>query len=126
MNRLIAPGARRNKLLRDGALARWDNEGGAPAATTTDRELRDLPQSASAELAQLRIRMIALENLVITLLAQGSERQLDLGRWMAAHVSPRPGFTHHRVTLHAATQMRHLIKRAGWFRDDSPSDLRQA
>jgi len=100
---------------RETALAGWDNEGGQPNPPTGDASL-DSARRASAELVQLRIRVIALENLVITLLAESSERQLDLARSMATHVAPRPGFTHHRMTLHAATQMLHLIKRAGIFR----------
>jgi hypothetical protein len=108
------------------ALARWDDEGGAgphaKKAATPGGRLSAAPQAASAELVQLRIRVIALENLVITLLAESSGRQLNLARSMAAHVSPRPGFTHHRMTLHAATQMMHLIKRAGFFRAVTPAD----
>lgn len=55
----------------------------------------DDPPITSAELAQLRVRVIALENLVITLLVETSERQLILAREMAAYISPRPGATHH-------------------------------
>ena len=73
--------------------------------------------SPAVELAQLRIRVIALENLVIALLAQGSDHQLDLARQMAAYISPRPGFTHHRPTTHAAAQMVHLVERGNHFRD---------
>jgi hypothetical protein len=104
---------------REMALARWDNEGGHPNTTSGDASA-DSPRRASTALVQLRIRVIALENLVITLLAESSERQLDLARSMATHVAPRPGFTHHRMTLHAATQMLHLIKRAGIFRVAAP------
>jgi hypothetical protein len=84
-----------------------------PGATADDHTA-----SCSAELAQLRVRVIALENLVITLLAGGSRRQLDRARDMAAYISPRPGCTSHRVTLHAALQMRHLARRAGHFKSD--------
>lgn len=106
---------------RESALARWDGEGGAgPCGSSVDgataNGLSDRPLGTSAELAQLRIRVIALENLVITLLAEGPAQQFLLARSMAIHVSPRPVFTHHRPTLHAATQMRHLIKRAAFFR----------
>lgn len=72
--------------------------------------------STATECAQLRIRIIALENLVIALLAQAPERQLALVREMATHISPRPGFTAHRPTLHAADEMRSLVVRAGRFR----------
>jgi hypothetical protein len=72
-----------------------------------------------AELVQLRIRVIALENLVIALLADASERQLALAREMAAYISPRPGFTDHPLTINAAAQMIDFVERAGHFRSVS-------
>jgi hypothetical protein len=123
MNQLTSMLAKRkDSHQRAVALARWDNEGGAgPSRKLADAIPSDLlseaPREASAELVQLRIRVIALENLLITLLAGGSEPEFALAHSMTRHVSPRPGFTHHRMTLHAAAQMRHLIKRAGFFRD---------
>jgi len=75
-----------------------------------------MPDSTAVELAQLRIRVIALENLVIALLAELSDRQLGLAREMAAYISPRPGFTRHRSTSHAAAQMIHMVERADHFR----------
>ena len=103
------------------ALSHWENEGGAvpgqrPANSSTKRRPFSAPVSNAVELAQLRIRVIALENLVIALLAELSEQQLDLAREMAAYISPRPGFTHHRPTVHAAAQMVHLAERADHFR----------
>jgi hypothetical protein len=81
------------------------------------------PNSArSAEFTQLHMRMIALENLVISLLAEGTSRQLDLAREMASYISPRPGATPHRMTRRAALQMRHLARRALHFRTLSKGD----
>jgi hypothetical protein len=60
--------------------------------------------------------VIALENLMIGLLSQASDRQLDLVRDMAAYIRPRPPFTQHPLTIHAAAQMIHLVERAGGFR----------
>ena len=81
---------------------------------------RDEPDTESAlsdtELEQLRIRVVALENIVIALLATASARQIDLVRKMAAHILPRPGFTQHRVTVHAAVEVLSLVERAGPFR----------
>lgn len=74
------------------------------------------PPLSDAELVQLRVRVIALENIVIALLAQSSERQLELAREMADHISPRPGFTTHPVTIHAAAEMNSLVRRAHAFR----------
>lgn len=71
---------------------------------------------SDTELEQLRIRVVALENIVVALLATASDRQVDLVRKMAAHISPRPGFTQHRVTLHAASEVMSLVERAEPFR----------
>jgi hypothetical protein len=70
----------------------------------------------TTEAEQLRIRVIALENLVIALLAQAPAAQLALARAMADYISPRPGFTPHHLTLRAADEMRSLVDRAGQFR----------
>ena len=108
------------------ALSRWDNEGGAgprPQEGLISGEAQsEVPQLTNAELVQLRIRVIALENLVITLLAEASDRQLDLAREMAAYISPRPGFTHHPLTIHAAAHMIDLVERADHFRVMTPNE----
>src|SRR5438477_12772220 len=100
--------------LRQMALSRWDNEGGAgpqgPQGGMLSAEMEsEVPELTNTELVQLRVRVIALENLVITLLAQASDRQLDFAREMAAYISPRPGFTQHPLTVRAAAQMIDLI-----------------
>ena len=106
------------------ALSRWDNEGGAgpcgPRGQISAEALSEVPALTDAELVQLRIRVIALENLVISLLAEASDRQLGFAREMAAFISPRPGFTHHPLTIHAATQMINLVDRAGHFQAVKP------
>ncbi len=106
---------------RQAALARWENEGGA--GPWCQHELLDSDELQSealpltnVELVQLQIRVIALENLVIALLAEASDRQLELAGEMAAHISPRPGYTPHRLTLHAAAEMISLVNRAAPFR----------
>ena len=95
---------------RQMALSRWDNEEGIGPSEP------QVPPLTEADLVQLRIRVVALENLVIALLAEGSDRHLDLAREMAAHISPRPGFTQHPLTIHAAAHMINLVERAGHFR----------
>jgi hypothetical protein len=112
--------------MRLRALSRWDNEGGAiPRGVEGALAPGDAPSEApvltNAELVQLRIRVIALENVVIALLAQAPDRQLDLVREMAAYISPRPGFTQHPLTVHAAAEMVHLVERALHFRGVMPS-----
>jgi len=69
---------------------------------------------------QLQVRVIALENLMIMLLAQGSDRQLELAREMGAYISPRPGVTHHPLTIQAAAHMVNLVDRAIHYRSVDP------
>jgi len=76
---------------------------------------------ADAEFFALHTRVIALENLVIAILALASERQLEVAREMAAYISPRPGFTAHRLTTHAAAHMVDLVERSSRFRNETPS-----
>jgi len=71
---------------------------------------------SDTELERFRIRVVAFENIVIALLATASARQIALVRKMAAHVSPRPGFMQHRVTVHAAVEVLSLVERAEPFR----------
>ena len=106
---------------REAALSRWDTEGGAgpdgpQESSSRPDETSDVPALTNAELVQLRIRVIALENVIIGLLAKASGEQLDVVLGMAAFISPRLGFTQHPLTIHAATQMRNLVARAGPFR----------
>jgi hypothetical protein len=74
------------------------------------------PELTNAEVVQLQIRVIALESLMISLLAEGSARQLKAARKMAEHISPRPGFTLHRQTVHAAAGIASLLDRAARVR----------
>jgi hypothetical protein len=69
---------------------------------------------------QLSVRVIALENLVITLLMMASNRQLVLAREMAGYISSRPGATHHPLTLRAAAQMVNLVECADHFQAMMP------
>lgn len=101
------------------ALARWEGEGGAGARQSQALH-PEAPPLGNAEVVQLQVRMIALENLVIALLAEASDRQLDLVRDMAQHISPRPGFTRHHLTVHAAAEMISLTERSRRFRPGSP------
>ena len=79
---------------RQNALSRWDSEGGAGPYGSQKHavELTEIPPLTNAELVQLRIRVIALENLMIMLLAEGSDKQRELAREMATYISPQVGF----------------------------------
>lgn len=99
-------------------LSRWENEGGAttgPMPSARRRRADRIPPLKNAELVRLQVRVIALENLLIALLAQADDRQLDAVRDMAGYIAPRSGFTAHRLTVHAAIQMIHLTERARRF-----------
>ena len=96
------------------SLSRWDNEGGA--AYQDDDEPVEIPEMSNSELVHLRVRVIALENIIIALLAEGSERQLEIGREMAGYISPREGFTQHPLTSKAANLMNDMVNRAEHFR----------
>ena len=109
-------------IQRQRALSRWDNEGGAgpdgPATNSAlDNERLAIPDLTNAELVTLRVRVIALENLMICFLATASDQQLKLAQEMRGYISPRPGFTQHPLTIHAAAHMDDLVKRAFHFRD---------
>jgi hypothetical protein len=97
------------------ALSRWENEGGAFRSATCEPSV-DIPELTNTDLVQLRIRLIALENLMIAILAEDSKWRGQLACDIAAYISPRPGFTHHPLTLKAANHMTALIRRAVHFR----------
>ena len=58
------------------------------------------------------MRLIALENLVVALLSEAPESQSELVREMARYISPRSGFTPHRLTIEAARNMLAIVARA--------------
>ena len=103
-----------NPLQR--ALSRWDSEGGAgpdgPQESSKTFEGIPYPEESPAEVRALHVRMIALENLVIALLATTSNEQIEKAREMVVYISPRPGFTPHPLTSHAAAHMTDLIERS--------------
>ena len=112
---------------RQKALARWDDEGGAerdgPQGLAPEPSPGSAPSPKAAEWAEMRTRVIALENLVIALLATASEAQRRLAREMADYITPRPGFTNHRLTVHAAHRMTDLIGRAERFDDQGEREI---
>ena len=111
--------------LRQRALSRWDNEGGAGPCGSheapTAEDSTAVPTMGDPELVLLHIRVIALENLVIALLAGASDRQIELAQEMAPLISPRPGSTPHPLTTRASDHMLDLVQRASHFRHGEPS-----
>ncbi|MBC7497606.1 MAG: hypothetical protein H7243_10660 [Sphingomonadaceae bacterium] len=104
---------------RQMALSTWDNEGGAgPCGAWGDTIVvpAPIPELTNTELVQMRIRVIALENLVIAMLAAAPENVIAMAGEMAAFISPRPGASLHPLTIHAATQMTDLVGRASRLR----------
>ena len=82
--------------LQRKAMSRWDNEGGATrqgpqdGSNSSESGPDAEPQLTNSELVQLRVRLIALENLVIALLAGGSDRQIEIGSEMAGYIFQGP------------------------------------
>lgn len=102
------------------SLSVWDYEGGAgpcgPKESTTGLDPFEIPALTNTELVQLRIRVIALENIVMALLSDAPEPQHDRVRSMATQISPRPGMTPHPLTTQAASHMIEMVERAAHFR----------
>ena len=102
--------------VHDRAVGRWENEGGSLTGLDQHRQPTVVGDIGDAEAANLRVRLIALENLVVALLAGAPGSQLDLAREMAAYISPRPGATPHRLTVEAARNMLAVVGRAAHYR----------
>lgn len=90
----------------DASLARLSSDAAGPS------------RAVDVEAAQLRMRVIALENLVIALLADATDHQRTIAFEMGDFISPRPGHTPHPLTLRAAGAMRSLLERSDRFRPD--------
>lgn len=105
---------------QDGVLSRWDDEGGATPCGPQENlaavcDEWDIQALLKAELIQLRIRVIALENIVMSLLSAASDKQLELVAEMAEFLKPRPDVRQHSLTIHAAPQMTQLVERSRHF-----------
>ena len=99
------------------ALGRWENEGGSTGGWSHPEQAATVAgEIGDAEIANIRVRLIALENLVVALLAEAPERQSELVREMARYISPRPGVTPHRLTIEAARNMLAIVERAAHYK----------
>lgn len=95
------------------ALSRWDNEGGR--VLKLDGHGSSDPKMSNAELVQLRVRVIALENIVLAILADQPAETYDKVREMAELISPREDATQHPLTIEAALHMNRFADRAARF-----------
>ena len=71
---------------------------------------------SNTEMVHLRIRVIALENLLTAVLAEGSERQIAVAKAIAEYISPRPTSTQHPLTIQAGNHMSNIVERAVHYR----------
>lgn len=101
------------------AIARWETDGGAGhGGSQRDTVLSEevpIPDLTNAELVQMRIRIIALENIVIALLSSATLAQRQAASDIMGLIVPQSGAHPHPLTLHAATQMERLLGRAEHF-----------
>ncbi len=98
------------------ALSRWDNEGGAGDDGPQVDTAIDLPTTAlEREVVALRIRVIALENIAVALLAAGSAGQQQVAQGMVRELAPEAG-AQQPITAHAAAHMCDLIDHASSIR----------
>lgn len=103
--------ARAKTLQR--AVMRWENEGGARGDRDPDTlRATIVGKVGDAEAVNIRVRLIALENIVVALLASGTRDGPELVREMAKYISPRSGATPHRLTIEAARNMLAIVERA--------------
>ena len=100
----------------DGAIGRWENEGGDTAGLHPHERGSVVGEIGDVEDGNLRVRLIALENIVVALLAVAPDSQSTLVHEMADYISPRPGVTPHRLTIEAAHNMIALVERAARYK----------
>jgi len=94
------------------AFKRWDNEGGAlPGGAQSD-----LHQRTNAELLRLRVRVMALENMIISLLSEGADHQQATVRDMAGRIAPRAEGTQQPLRPKSSDQLDDMVNRAQDFR----------
>lgn len=116
MNRHIPRAAIDLKQLKC-ALSRWDNEGDVTAhgvwmTPIAPDAAPPIPDMSQAEIGLLHVRVIALENLVVALLAGASSTQLQRAHDLAETILPQQGCTLQPLTVHAVTHMEYLVRRA--------------
>ena len=103
----------RAKTPLERSVARWENEGGAiEAFDTAKTHATIVGKIGDAEAVNIRVRLIALENIVVALLASGPQESSEMVGEMARYISPRSEATPHRLTIEAARNMLAIVDRA--------------
>ncbi|MGE3622948.1 MAG: hypothetical protein AB7H77_03605 [Bdellovibrionales bacterium] len=74
--------------------------------------------SIAHELEEFHTRIIALENLVASVLSTATEEQLANARDTAQLIAPKEGYTQHPLTVQASERMRDLIAKAEHLREN--------
>jgi hypothetical protein len=97
--------------LRWRPLLRLDDESGAIAAVAHE-SYAHVPDITNADLALLHVRVIALENLLITVLAEGSDPRRQPARDMVDTISLRSGFMSYLPSIQAVQHMNDLLDSA--------------
>lgn len=72
----------------------------------------DASDPGHAELVRMRIRMIALENIVLAILARSDDGVRQKIRERAAEIHPRDGAAAHPLTEHAGDEILRLLARS--------------
>ena len=109
-------------------IGRWENEGGSVRAwdrdmSSEEKTITVAGEIGDAEAANIRVRLIAIENIIVALLANAPDDRLELIREMADFISPRPGMTPHRLTIEAARNMLAIVERAEHYKTNRPRRL---
>ena len=81
-------------------------------STVNENGSWDIPEPDHADLVQMRIRRITLENIVLGLLSGANGEQIEQIRKRADMIEPRPEASRHPLTELAAGDMRKLRNRA--------------
>ena len=116
--------------VRDETMSRWGDDGGtvplpehAGKAASPDAAGDHGPDAApdltNAEGVQLQVRVIALEAMLVALLADVSVGQRAKVRKMAVHIAPQDGRTLHPLTSSAASRILSLLDRAEHWDSDA-------
>ncbi|HAW55490.1 MAG TPA: hypothetical protein DCX29_11415 [Hyphomonas sp.] len=93
-------------------MAVEESDGHVEKSVTRDDGSWQIPEPGHSELVQMRIRLVTLENIVLGLLSDATEKQVDQIRRRADMIEPRADATRHPLTELAADDMRKFLDRS--------------